>query len=359
MNTNGYLVLENGEVYEGQFPASREKIKPRIGEVVFNTSHSGYEEIATDPSYFNQIVVMTAPMMGNYGSNKNIWESKKFWIEGFVCLEIQNSVRENTWVSQLQAQQIPALTGIDTRKLVFSLREKGTTWGAILAADNEKDAREMAQELLKNKIKEKDWVYLASRKSVEKIVGNKPSGPRLAVLDFGTKSNILRLCAERASELTVFPSRTDAAEILKGKFDALILTNGPGDPADVVKAPYTVKDLIGKIPIFGICMGHQILGIAAGAKTTKLKYGHRGSNHPIEDKLLRKIYVTSQNHGYVISKESLHAEMEVSHINLNDQSIAGVFNLKKKYLGVQFHPEACPGPRDSQGLFDYFMENFL
>lgn len=352
----GYLVLETGEVYEGRFRSGI----AQAGEVVFNTSHSGYEEIATDPSYLSQIVVMTAPMQGNYGVDKSFWESKRLWIEGFVSTQVQSSGRDQSWLQRLNENKIPCLSDLDTRAIALRLREGGTPWGAIVNASNPDQAKALAAPLIAEKKKaDKDWVFIASRKEIERRAGKVPHGPRIAVLDFGAKENILRELESRASELVIYPSRTSAHEILASSPDGIMLTNGPGDPADVQKSVENVRELVGKKPIFGICMGHQILALALNSKTYKLRFGHRGSNHPIEDKVLNKVYVTSQNHGYAVDGASLPQDAIVTHKNLNDQTVAGYYSSSRNYLGIQYHPESHPGPHDASGLFDFFINKMM
>ena len=354
-----FLVLEDGECFEGaavsaQAPAFPEK----AGEVVFNTTHSGYEEIATDPSYFSQIIVMTAPMQGNYGINKMSWESKQMWIQGFVCVQMQNTIRENSWMSSLVESSIPILEEVDTRRLVIKLRSQGTPWGALVQAADEQAAKAKATALIaKQKQMDSDWVYLCSRKQSEDYAGTKPTGPRVAVLDFGAKENILRELVTRCSHIRVFPSRTEAKVIEDWKPDSLMLTNGPGDPANVLKAPETIRHFLGKIPIFGICMGHQVLALALGAKTYKMKFGHRGANHPIRDLLLKQIYMSSQNHGYAVDSKTLPPDVVITQINLNDQSVAGFYSKKINCLGIQYHPESHPGPHEASLLFDFFVSD--
>ena len=354
-----HLVLESGEVFSGK--TYQIHFKDRAGEVVFNTSHFGYEEIATDPSYYSQIIVMTSPMQGNYGASKDHCESSRLWIEGFVCLSIQNSQRERSWQNQLEQAQVPLLHSVDTRALTRRLRAKGTTWGALVMASNEVEALSKSRLLIHARKKEieKDWVFEASCKEIFKHQGNFPMGPRLGILDLGMKFNILREALHRSSQCIQFPSRTSAEKILSYDLDGLILSNGPGDPQDVQVARETIGQLVGKLPLFGICMGHQILCLALGAETYKLKFGHRGANHPIKDDLLGRIYMTSQNHGYAVRRESLPDFVKVTQLNLNDQTVAGIFCLDKRILGIQYHPESCPGPHDSKGLFDYFISKMI
>lgn len=349
---SGFLVLETGEIFSGRLFGGRE----RAGEVVFNTGHSGYEEMATDPSYFKQILVLTAPMQGNYGAHSEVWESRKIWIEGFVCLEAQNSSRDRSWREALDKAGVPLLTDIDTRKLVLRLRTQGTPWGALVRAKSSEEAMAKAKDLIRqSKSEDTDWVYRVSRSSAEFFPGQNPKGPRIAILDFGCKENTVRELKKRAREVAIFPSRTSAEEIRAWKPDGIMLSNGPGDPADVIQATDTVKSLLGWRFIFGICMGHQILSLALGAKTYRLKFGHRGGNHPVKDDLLGRVYVTSQNHGYAVDPKTMPSGIAVTHRNLNDGTVSGIMAKDQKCLGVQFHPESRPGPHDAEVLFDYFI----
>lgn len=354
----GFLVLESGEVFSGLW--NGEKCLDRAGEVVFNTGHSGYEEMATDPSYFSQILVLTAPQQGNYGEKDEFWESSKIWIEGFVCVEVQDSARENSWKTKLNGHGVPILEDVDTRRLVLKLRDKGTVWGALVRAPSEKEALQKAHELIAVKKKtDRDWVFATTRQQEETLKGENPKGPRIAVLDLGCKTNSLRELKRRCSEIRIFPSRTKPEKIREYNPDGILLSNGPGDPADVLVAPETVKNLIGWKFIFGICMGHQILGRALGGETYKLKFGHRGCNHPIKDSLLNKIYMSSQNHGYAVKLESLPKSVQVTHVNLNDNTVAGIYDPTRKALSVQFHPESHPGPHEATELFDFFVRQTL
>ena len=351
-----YLVFQDGDVFEGLSYQHQTQFPDRAGEVVFNTTHSGYEEIATDPSYLNQIVVMTAPMQGNYGHHQNDWESDRIWINGFVCLQLQSSSRNSSWADLLVKNNVPIMTDIDTRLLTLKLRTQGTPWGALVMAADKQQAVAKALDLIaKTQSQETDWVWAASRKKVTDRKGLNPQGPRVAVLDFGSKENILRELESRCSEIRIFPSRATVAEISDWQPNALMLTNGPGDPAAVQKAPETIQKFLGQVPIFGICMGHQVLAISLGAKTYKLKFGHRGANHPIQDQLLNKIYMSSQNHGYAVDDQTLPKDIRVTHVNLNDQTVAGFYSEKLNCLGIQYHPESHPGPHDAALLFDYFI----
>ncbi len=351
MDKKGFLILEDGSIFEG----AHLNDSFGIGEVVFNTSHSGYEEMATDPSYFKQILITTASMQGNYGVSDDVWESDKINISGFLCLEMQNTKRDSSWLDRLSASDVPVLSGVDTRKLTLYLRDRGSIWGGVFAtADIEKAKVDIAME--KEKFVTRDWTEIASVKEIQNFEGSNSQGPHLGMLDFGYKKNILRELLKRASKVTVFPSSTTAAEVLSAGVEGLMLSNGPGDPA-LVGSPVTeIKELVGKLPIMGICMGHQLLGRALDISTFKLKFGHRGANHPIHDCNKDFVYMSSQHHGYALKKEEITADVEVTHVNLNDNTVAGIRSVAKKCFSVQFHPESHPGPHEAAYLFDNFIE---
>jgi carbamoyl-phosphate synthase small subunit len=347
----GFLILEDGMSFSGEWLAG----KDRAGEVIFNTSHNGYEEIATDPSYFGQIMVMSAPMQGNYGVDRSFWESRQMWIEGFIALDIYK--HDKTWIDRLEEAGIPTLNAVDTRSLVLYLRDKGTMLGALVKANTENEAKEKAKALFdKHKKIPLDWAHHVSSKESKVLSGASSSGPRVALIDYGTKQNIVRELLKRCSEVAIFPSRASYEEISKWNPDGILLSNGPGDPAAVEGTVETVQKFIGKKTVFGICMGHQILARALGAKTYRLKFGHHGANHPVKDVRSGDIYVTSQNHGYAIETDSLPTDVNVSHVNLNDNTISGIECKKRRCFSVQFHPECYPGPRDAGVLFEEFME---
>ncbi|MEM7647316.1 MAG: glutamine-hydrolyzing carbamoyl-phosphate synthase small subunit, partial [Pseudomonadota bacterium] len=319
--------------------------------------HNGYEEIATDPSYYGQIIVMCAPQQGNYGVDNSFWESRQLWIRGFICLDIQKSAKNSGWLDRLNENAIPAMEGFDTRELVLHLREQGTLIGAMVQAGSQEEALEKARPLI-SQFKEipGDWVHEVSRKESQVIQGCQGAGPRVAVLDYGCKENILRELIKRSREIKLFPSRATVADIEAYNPDGILLSNGPGDPGKVEGTVETVQHFLGKTPLFGICMGHQILGRAFGAKTYRLKFGHRGANHPVKDLNSGEIFMTSQNHGYAITQDSLPDSVKVTHVNLNDQTVSGIASPSQSCFSVQYHPESHPGPRDAETLFDQFVE---
>ncbi|CCO07208.1 glutamine-hydrolyzing carbamoyl-phosphate synthase small subunit [Desulforamulus hydrothermalis] len=349
-----YLALEDGTVYAGTgFGAGGEQ----WGEVVFNTGMTGYQEVLTDPSYCGQIVVMTYPLIGNYGINKDDFEAKSSFVRGFVvkeaCYRPSNWRVSNKIDEFLARQGIIGIAGIDTRALTRRIRNYGTMRGVICTGAV--DPRELVEKAKScPPISGQELVPTVATKEIYTVPG---SGPRIALLDFGAKANIIRCLNNRGCEVIVLPPTTAAADILALNPQGVMLSNGPGDPTDVPYAIQTVKQLIGQLPIFGICLGHQILGLAVGGKTYKLKFGHRGANHPVKDLVSGRVYITSQNHGFAVAAESLPPDVAVSHLNLNDNTVEGLCHKYLPVFSVQYHPEAAPGPMDSEYLFDRFLAN--
>ncbi|HEY8892303.1 MAG TPA: carbamoyl phosphate synthase small subunit [Clostridium sp.] len=343
----GKLILENGIIFEGNMFGY---IEESVGEVVFNTGMSGYEEILTDPSYYGQIVTMTYPLIGNYGINLDDVESKSPKVKGLIVREKCDS--PNNWRCEmdlegyLKQNKIIGLEGIDTRALTKILRNKGTMKGII--ATKELTKGEIEQKFMD--FNNRDAVRSVTSKEVYTIEG---AGRHIAVIDFGIKENILRSFAARNCKITIFPAYSKSEEILKVNPDLVFLSNGPGNPEDLQEVIEMVKEIIGKKPIVGICLGHQLLALALGGETKKLKFGHRGCNHPVKDIEENKVYITSQNHGYYVSR--LPEDMEVTHVSVNDGTIEGMKHKNLPIFSVQFHPEACPGPKDIEVIFDKFL----
>ena len=348
------LALEDGTVFEGFSFGVRGE---RYGEVVFNTSMTGYQEILTDPSYKGQIVAMTYPLIGNYGINPEDVESRKPFVEGFVVKEC-SSIPSN-WRSQksldeyLKENNIVGIEGIDTRALTRHIRLQGAMKAVISTEDLDNNS-------LVKKAKESlgligiDLIKDVTSKKLQ--VWNKDGKYKVVVLDCGVKFNILRELAKNDCQVVFLPAKTDAKSILDLKPDGLLLSNGPGDPAAVPYIIETVKELIDKLPMFGICLGQQMLGLALGGKTYKLKFGHHGANQPVKDLKTGKVYITVQNHGFCVDVDSLKKEdIEITHINLNDNTLEGFRHKKLPVFSVQFHPEASPGPHDAQYLFKEFI----
>lgn len=351
---NAKLILENGTVFHGK---AFGYISDCVGEVVFNTGMTGYQEVLTDPSYYGQIVTMTYPLIGNYGINLEDVESKNPKVRGFIVREkcqYPNNFRcELELESYLKHFKIMGIDGIDTRALTKILRNSGTMKGIITVEDLNEDQ-------IKNKLdafSNKDAVKTVSTKEVYKIEANTENPKHVAVIDFGIKTNILRNFKKRGCKMTVFPQNVKAEEILAVNPDLIFLSNGPGDPEDMGEAIEEIKKLVGKKPIVGICLGHQLLGLAFGGKTSKLKFGHRGCNHPVKNLLTGKVHITSQNHGYYISE--LPENFQVTHISMNDNTVEGMKHNELPIFCVQFHPEASPGPKDSEYIFDEFMKYAL
>ena len=367
------LALEDGTIFEGvSFGAEGET----AGEVVFNTAMTGYQEIITDPSYKGQIVVMTYPLIGNYGINPEDVESERPWIEGFVVKELSKIVSNwratESLDSYLKRYGIVGIQGIDTRELTKRLREGGSQMGVISTVDlNPESLVEKAKSL--PKIEGRDLVKDVTCKNPFKwhqstwemgsgYKEKKNGHYHIVVYDFGVKYNILRLLVASGFRVTVVPANFSAEDVLQLNPDGVFLSNGPGDPAPLEYAIKNVKKLLGKLPICGICLGHQILGLSLGGKTYKLKFGHHGANHPVKDLVTGRIEITSQNHNFAVDPDTLGSEVEVTHINLNDYTVEGLRHKSFPIFSVQFHPEASPGPHDSQNIFSKFfnlVEEFL
>lgn len=348
----GWLVLEDGTVFYGESFGADGEVG---GEVVFNTGMTGYQEILTDPSYSGQIITMTYPLIGNYGINPDDYESAHPFARGFIVkefCEIPSNWRAEISIADfLRKYNLLGLAGIDTRALTKRLRTHGTMKG-ILTTTSDSDEAVRQRVASVPDLSGQDFVKQAT---TTRIYSEGDGAKHVVLMDFGAKGNIARCLIQRGCKVTTVPSDTDSAKILSFKPDGVMLSNGPGDPQDVGYAVNTVQGLIGKLPIFGICLGHQIIGLALGGATYKLKFGHRGSNHPVKNLLTGEVTITSQNHGFAVREDSLNPDqVVVSHINVNDRTVEG---LKHRYLplfSVQYHPEAAPGPWDSDKLFDEF-----
>lgn len=346
------LILEDGTIFIGEgFGSSNET----IGEVVFNTGMTGYQEILSDPSYCGQIVTLTYPLIGNYGINRDDFETIHPAVKGFIVKEAADF--PSNWRSEFavgeyfEMKKIPGIAGIDTRKLTRIIRQYGTLKGAICSI--EKDPQEVIETLRTINLPI-DQVRQVSTKNAYPSPGR---GKRVVLVDFGMKHGILRELNKRGCDIVVVPYYTSADEILQLRPDGLMLSNGPGNPKDVPEAVDMLKGVLGRVPLFGICLGHQLFALACGAETVKMKFGHRGSNHPVKDLNTGKVTITSQNHGYTVDLESIHnTRLVVTHIALNDGTVEGLRHLDYPAFTVQYHPEASPGPEDANNLFDQFLE---
>lgn len=352
MEYNRKLVLEDGAEYYGTgFGYTGDA----VCEIVFNTSMVGYQEIISDPSYTYQAVVMTYPLIGNYGTADEDYETKNPTIGGLIVREyndLPSNFRYTKTLSEVMEEyKIPGLASIDTRKLTRSIRDSGSRRGIITNADT---PTEEALEKIKNTPVPHDAVaHVSCKKRRYSRTAN--AKYNVVAIDCGIKLNIIRSLNARGCNVTVMPYNTSAAEVEKMKPDGIFLSNGPGDPEDVIPVIDLVKKLRGKYPIFGICLGHQMICLACGAKTYKLKFGHRGGNHPVKNLETGKIEITSQNHSYAVNEKSLeNTGLKVTHINLLDNTVEGVSDEKSKMFSVQYHPESAPGPQDSAYLFDKF-----
>lgn len=348
-----FLILEDGHVFSGTSIGSAREV---ISEIVFNTSMTGYLEVMTDPSYAGQAVCMTYPLIGNYGICYEDQESNRPWIDGYIVRELSripsNFRSVDTIQHFLEKHDIPGICGIDTRALTKILREKGTMNGMITVNENF-DLDDIIPRLQKYR----------TGKVVEKVTCREKKvlpgkGPKVALMDFGAKRNIARSLNERGCQVTIYPALTTAEEILADQPDGIMLSNGPGDPKEYTSIIQEVKKLYdSQVPIFAICLGHQLMALATGADTHKMKYGHRGGNHPVKDLKTGRVYISSQNHGYVVDTETLDERVaRPAFVNVNDQTNEGLEYIGKNIFTVQFHPEACPGPQDSSYLFERFIE---
>ena len=348
-----YLILEDGSVYEGENVGA---LREAVSEIVFNTSMTGYLEVMTDPSYAGQAVVMTYPLIGNYGICHEDMESYRPWIDGLIVRELSevasNFRNEDSIQNFLIKNNIPCICGIDTRDLTKRLREHGTMNGFITV-----DSSFVVEKILQ-RIKEYSVKGVVKRTSTKEAYSLPGKGKRVVLIDFGAKKNIARQLQKRGCEVIVVPCDTKAKEILKLKPDGIMLSNGPGDPKENVDIIKEIKKLYDTdIPIFAICLGHQLMALATGANTYKLRYGHRGGNHPVKDLETGRTYISSQNHGYAVDESTLDKNICVpAFVNVNDGTNEGLRYINKKIFTVQYHPEACPGPRDSSYLFDKFIK---
>lgn len=345
------LILENGVVFEGK---AFGYLKECVGEVVFNTGMTGYQEVLTDPSYYGQIVTMTYPLIGNYGINLEDLESKEPKVRGFIVREkcqYPNNFRcELELETYLAQNKVLGLDGIDTRALTKILRNNGTMKGIIVLDNSNLEDVKDKLEAFSNR----DAVLIVSTNEKYEISGE---GKNVAIIDFGIKQNIIRNFVKRGCNVTVFPYDFKAEEVLEINPDLVFLSNGPGDPEDMGEAVNEVKKIVGKKPIVGICLGHQLLALTLGGETKKLKFGHRGCNHPVKDLINNRVHITSQNHGYYVA--TLPENMEITHVSMNDGTVEGMKHKELPIFSVQFHPEACPGPKDSEYIFDEFMKYAL
>jgi carbamoyl-phosphate synthase small subunit len=361
------LALEDGTVFTGRAFGARGE---RFGEVVFNTSMTGYQEVLTDPSYKGQIVTMTYPLIGNYGVNAEDVESGRPQVEGFIVRELarhpSNFRSHGSLDDYLAANNVIGIEGIDTRALVRRLRVRGAMTG-VLSTDDLDDAalvhkartapgivgRDLVREVMPERSSE--WSGGFTSPFVTYLPAHPPSH-HVVALDFGMKWNIPRCLTQVGCRVTVMPGRVSAAEVLAQRPDGVFLSNGPGDPEPLTYAQETIRGLVGKTPIFGICLGHQILGLALGAKTFKLKFGHRGANQPVLNQVTNRVEITTQNHGFAVRTDDLPRDLEPTHINLNDHTLEGMRHRRLPVFSVQYHPEASAGPHDSGYLFEEFRK---
>lgn len=364
------LVLEDGSVFRGKAIGAEGRA---VGEVVFNTALTGYQEILTDPSYAEQIVTLTYPHIGNTGTNIEDEEYTHIWAKGLVIrdlpLRASNFRLQNTLVEYLRKHNIVGIADIDTRRLTRILRDKGAQNGCIMAGDaiDEAAALQAAREfaglkgmdLAKVVTTDKPYDWREGSWRLGEGFGPLPEGKRFKVVayDYGVKRNILRMLVDRGCELTVVPAKTPASEVLALNPDGVFLSNGPGDPEPCDYAISAIKTIVEQgVPTFGICLGHQLLGLASGAKTRKMKFGHHGANHPVQDLETGAVMITSQNHGFAVDEATLPSNLKATHRSLFDGSLQGISRTDRPAFSFQGHPEASPGPHDAAGLFDHFIQ---